>query len=57
MSSDSSLRRCSGQAPREEAGAQNDRFFNSTDKKIDALVYELYGLTQKEIEIVEKSEK
>ena len=26
-----------------------------TDKEIDQMVYELYGLTQKEIEIVENS--
>jgi type I restriction-modification system DNA methylase subunit len=28
---------------------------NTTDKEIDAMVYELYGLTQEEIEIVENS--
>jgi hypothetical protein len=33
------------------------RLIDSTDKQIDALAYKLYGLTQKEIEIVEKSEK
>jgi hypothetical protein len=27
----------------------------ATDMKIDALVYELYGLTEEEIEIVERS--
>ena len=29
--------------------------FTATDRRIDALVYELYGLTQKEIDLVEKS--
>ena len=29
--------------------------FNQTDKEIDAMVYELYGLTKEEIEIVENS--
>lgn len=28
---------------------------NQTDKEIDAMVYELYGLTQEEIEIIENS--
>jgi hypothetical protein len=28
---------------------------NKTDKEIDQMVYELYGLTKKEIEIVENS--
>ena len=28
---------------------------NQTDKEIDAMVYELYGLTDEEIEIVENS--
>jgi hypothetical protein len=28
---------------------------DSTDREIDLMVYELYGLTQEEIEIVEKS--
>ena len=28
---------------------------NTTDKEIDQMVYELYGLTEEEIEIVEKS--
>jgi len=27
---------------------------NATDKAIDEMVYELYGLTEEEIEIVEK---
>jgi len=34
---------------------QVQRIINSTDRQIDALVYELYGLTQEEIEIVEAS--
>lgn len=33
------------------------RLIDSTDKQIDALVYELYGLTQEEIEIVEAANK
>ena len=28
---------------------------NKTDKEIDQMVYELYGLTKEEIEIVERS--
>ena len=32
-------------------------FDGGTDKKIDALVYELYGLTEDEIKIVEGVEK
>lgn len=28
---------------------------DATDKEIDSMVYELYGLTKEEIEIVEKS--
>ncbi len=31
------------------------RAINATDRKIDALVYELYGLTDEEIRIVEGS--
>ncbi len=33
-----------------------ERQIAATDKSIDALVYELYGLTDKEIRIVEKAE-
>jgi len=33
------------------------REINATDKQIDALVYELYGLTEEEIRIVEGIEK
>ncbi len=36
---------------------QVQRVIDSTDKQIDALVYELYGLTQKEIEIIESANK
>jgi hypothetical protein len=32
-------------------------FDSGTDKKIDALVYELYGLSEEEIRIVEGVEK
>jgi hypothetical protein len=31
-----------------------EQYISKTDKEIDSLVYELYGLTKKEIEIVEK---
>jgi hypothetical protein len=31
------------------------RQISSTDKAIDALVYELYGLTEEEIQIVERA--
>jgi hypothetical protein len=31
------------------------KLINQTDKEIDAMVYELYGLTEEEISIVEKS--
>jgi hypothetical protein len=34
-----------------------DRQIAATDKQIDALVYELYGLTEKEIRIVEGERK
>ncbi|MBM2815438.1 MAG: hypothetical protein HW421_2200 [Ignavibacteria bacterium] len=30
-----------------------EQYMTSTDKEIDALVYELYGLTEEEIRIVE----
>jgi len=33
------------------------RLIDSTDREIDALVYDLYGLTPDEIAIVEKGEK
>ena len=33
------------------------RQIDATDKKIDKLVYELYGLTEEEIKIVEESGK
>ena len=32
------------------------RQIEATDRQIDALVYELYGLTEEEIKIVEKSQ-
>ena len=32
-----------------------ERRIAATDKAIDALVYELYGLTEKEVRIVEES--
>lgn len=34
---------------------QLQRTINHTEKKIDELVYQLYGLTEEEIEIVESS--
>ena len=43
--------RCSSQAPREHALAQAQ--IAATDRQIDQLVYELYGLTEEEIAIVE----
>ena len=33
----------------------NCRRIDATDRQIDALVYELYGLTDEEIKIVEES--
>ena len=33
--------------------ARFEREINITDEKIDALVYELYGLTKEEINIIE----
>jgi type II restriction/modification system DNA methylase subunit YeeA len=33
-----------------------EREIKATDKEIDALVYELYGLTEEEIKIVDGSE-
>ena len=33
------------------------RQIDATDRKIDALVYQMYGLTDNEIKIVEKGEK
>jgi hypothetical protein len=41
--------------PHEAAALQ--RRIDITDKQIDALVYELYGLTKEEIEIVEAERK
>jgi hypothetical protein len=43
-----------------EARIENERIviqyqIDATDRQIDRLVYELYGLTDEEIEIVEKS--
>ena len=42
-------------AATQEAGEQQrlQRLIDATDRQIDALVYELYGLTAEEIEIVE----
>jgi hypothetical protein len=37
--------------PHEQTGLQ--RQIEATDRQIDALVYELYGLTEEEIKIVE----
>ena len=34
-----------------------ERQIDATDRKIDQLVYELYGLTDKEIKIVEAATK
>lgn len=31
------------------------RQINYTDKKLDVLIYDLYGLNEKEIEIIEKT--
>lgn len=39
--------------PHDEIALQ--RQIEATDRQIDALVYELYGLTEEEIRIVEKS--
>ena len=44
------------QSANSEAARQRlEREINVTDKQIDALVYELYGLTEEEIKIVEGS--
>lgn len=40
-----------GRTPHEKTGLQ--RQIEATDRQIDALVYELYGLTEDEIRIVE----
>jgi hypothetical protein len=44
-----------GHTPHDETALQ--RQIEATDRQIDALVYELYGLTEEEIEIVENTEK
>jgi predicted nucleic acid-binding Zn-ribbon protein len=41
-------------ATSEVARERLQREINVTDEKIDALVYELYGLTEQEIRIVEE---
>jgi 5-bromo-4-chloroindolyl phosphate hydrolysis protein len=48
-----SLHKQSARTPQEKEMLQRDIL--STDQAIDALVYQLYGLTEKEIEIVERS--
>jgi hypothetical protein len=35
-------------------GRPKERQIDATDKKIDQLVYELYGLTEEEIKIIEE---
>ena len=45
----------SGKATTPEAKMQLQRTIEATDKQIDALVYELYGLTEDEVRIVESS--
>jgi hypothetical protein len=40
-----------------ELGLAAQHQIDATDKQIDQLVYELYGLTDKEIRIVEESTK
>jgi len=40
-------------ATSEASRARTEREINVTDEQIDALVYELYGLTEEEIEVVE----
>jgi type II restriction/modification system DNA methylase subunit YeeA len=40
----------------ESARARLEREINVTDEQIDALVYELYGLTEEEIKVVEGGE-
>jgi len=40
-----------GHTPHDETALQ--RQIEATDRQIDALVYELYGLTEEEIKIVE----
>jgi type II restriction/modification system DNA methylase subunit YeeA len=45
------LHRRSARTPQEKEMIQRE--IESTDRAIDALVYELYGLTEEEIKIVE----
>jgi len=45
------LNKCSPRLPQEKESLQRE--IENTDKSIDRLVYELYGLTEDEIRIVE----
>ena len=47
------LHKRKSELPNEADQEQTQRLICSVDKQIDALVYELYGLTQEEIEIIE----
>jgi len=49
--------KCLAKAKAENEKAIIQRQIDATDKQIDQLVYELYGLTKKEIAIVEESIK
>jgi hypothetical protein len=46
---------CSSDLPESKKMLDIKNEINATDKAIDKMVYELYGLTPEEIEIVEKS--
>jgi hypothetical protein len=47
------LHKRKAEAKSESLRAQLEREINVTDEKIDGLVYELYGLTEEEIGVVE----
>jgi hypothetical protein len=48
------LHQQSGAAKTPDAQARSQRQIGATDRQIDRLVYELYGLTEEEIGIVEE---
>jgi predicted nucleic acid-binding Zn-ribbon protein len=49
------LRKATAAAKTPEAGNALQRQIDATDRQIDQLVYELYGLTEEEIRIVEEA--
>ena len=53
---DENVRRMHTRLPKAKSNAgEITALINETDRQIDAMVYELYGLTEEEIKIVEKS--